>query len=370
MNNNIRRALCALLVAVAAVTAMQAQRYEAHVVSGFPSAEPGYSLGVSACFAGRVGKYIVMAGGCNFPVPGNTKDKHYYCGIYAARIDREALQWRIVGWLPEPAAYGVTVESGDSLLFIGGNNLKGSLSTVYSVALNADGDRAEVHRMADMPMTVDNMSVAACDGSVFVVGGNQNGKPGTAVLRLELASGRGWSVLSHMPGEPRVQPASVAHDGRIYVFGGFYANGGDSKVHTRCLSYDLGTGQWADLPAPRSVKGEEKTLSGGVAAVSGERAVALGGVNRDIFLDAISGRYAMVDKADYLNKPIAWYRFNPNLFVFDLKKGQWAKTLSSSPYFARAGAQMVVVDSDIYYIGGELKPALRTPVIVRIAAKK
>ena len=43
-------------------------------VAGFPSAEPGFSFGVSASYAGRIGNWIVMAGGCNFPTPDNKSD--------------------------------------------------------------------------------------------------------------------------------------------------------------------------------------------------------------------------------------------------------------------------------------------------------
>ena len=37
-------------------------------VDGFPMGEDGIEKGVSACYAGRIGDCIVMAGGCNFPV--------------------------------------------------------------------------------------------------------------------------------------------------------------------------------------------------------------------------------------------------------------------------------------------------------------
>ncbi len=99
--------------------------YKTENVIGFPTDEDGYGLGVSACYAGRIGDCIIMAGGCNFPEPGK---KRYYKGIYAARPDGNRLNWRLVGYLPEAAAYGVTVESGDSLVLAGGCNTNHSLS--------------------------------------------------------------------------------------------------------------------------------------------------------------------------------------------------------------------------------------------------
>ena len=354
-------------------------------VAGFPAAEPGYSLGVSACYAGQIGDYLVVAGGCNFPEAG--KPKKYYAGVYAARIDRATLQWRLVGFLPEAAAYGATVASGDSLLFIGGNNTEHALAAVYSVRLNSAGTDVSINRLADLPATADNMAVALAGNDVFVVGGNQNGKPSNAVLRYKLGANsvnqasntivRGLNSVNQVtnstsavdlriPGAPRVQPVAAAYNDKLYVWGGFYADGEQSKVHTDGYVYDVNAKEWGALSAPHSADGEEMTLSGGIAWADGNHLYATGGVNRTIFLDAISGRYECVEKNDYLKQPIDWYKFSGNLYVFDAVAGQWLTTTFANQALARAGAQVVPTTLGVYYIGGELKPALRTSEIVII----
>lgn len=366
------KVLISLLFLVLGVCGLRAQTVRS--VSGFPSAEPGYSLGVSACYAGRIGDYLVMAGGCNFPEQG--KPKKYYAGVYAARMDSEALQWRLVGFLPEPAAYGVTVASGDSLIIIGGNNNAHALATVYSLHLDNAATRVTVNRLADMPCTVDNMAVAHTGTDVFVVGGNQNGKPSADVLHFSLDAPQPIADASNgsvptvqytrltIPSGPRVQPVATAYRNKVYVWGGFYANGAQSEVYTDGYSFDIDTEEWAQMAAPHSVEGEEMTLSGGIAWTSGARVYATGGVNRAIFLDAISGRYERVKKDDYLNQPIDWYRFSSNLYEFDCEKGEWLPTSFANKALARAGAVVVPTPLGVYYIGGELKPAVRTPKIV------
>lgn len=333
-------------------------------VAGFPAAEPGYSLGVSACYAGQIGDYLVVAGGCNFPEAG--KPKKYYAGVYAARMDRAALQWRLVGFLPEAAAYGATVASGDSLLFIGGNNTDHALAAVYSVRLNSAGTDVLINRLADLPATADNMAVALVGNDVFVVGGNQNGKPSADVLRYKLGASTVSSANLRIPGAPRVQPVAAAYNDKLYVWGGFYADGEQSKVHTDGYVYDVNAKEWGALSAPRSADSEEMTLSGGIAWADGDHLYATGGVNRTIFLDAISGRYECVKKDDYLKQPIDWYKFSGNLYVFDAVAGQWLTTTFANQALARAGAQAVPTTFGVYYIGGELKPALRTPQIVLV----
>lgn len=351
-----------LFLFLSAALSLSAQHVRS--VAGFPAAEPGYSLGVSACYAGLIGDYLVVAGGCNFPEAG--KPKKYYAGVYAARMDREALQWRLVGFLPEPAAYGATVACGDSLLFLGGNNTNHALAAVYSVRLNSAGTDVSINRLADLPATADNMAVALVGNDVFVVGGNQNGKPSADVLRYKLGASTVSSANLRIPGAPRVQPVAASYNNRLYVWGGFYADGEQSKVHTDGYVYDVNVKEWGALSAPRSADGEEMTLSGGIAWADGDLLYATGGVNRTIFLDAIRGRYECVKKDDYLKQPIDWYKFSGNLYVFDAVVGQWLTTTFANQALARAGAQAVPTTFGVYYIGGELKPALRTPQIVLV----
>lgn len=351
-----------LFLFLSAALSLSAQHVRS--VAGFPAAEPGYSLGVSACYAGQIGDYLVVAGGCNFPEAG--KPKKYYAGVYAARMDRATLQWRLVGFLPEAAAYGATVASGDSLLFLGGNNTDHALAAVYSVRLNSVGTDVSINRLADLPATADNMAVALVGNDIFVVGGNQNGKPSADVLRYKLGASTVSSANLRIPGAPRVQPVAAAYNDKLYVWGGFYADGEQSKVHTDGYVYDVNAKEWGALSAPCSANGEEMTLSGGIAWADGDHLYATGGVNRTIFLDAISGRYECVKKDDYLKQPIDWYKFSGNLYVFDAVAGQWLTTTFANQALARAGAQAVPTPLGVYYIGGELKPALRTPQIVII----
>ena len=79
----------------------------------------GIEHGVSACYAGRIDDQLVMAGGCNFPVNTLAPDskKVYYSGIYATKTDDgNQLNWKLVGHLPDPLAYGVTVTCDNSMI--------------------------------------------------------------------------------------------------------------------------------------------------------------------------------------------------------------------------------------------------------------
>ena len=109
------------------------------LMKGFPHDEPGIEKGVSACYAGRIGSTLVIAGGCNFPdkpvAEGGTKK--YYQGIYAAEIDKsDTLRWQKIGDLPKEGAYGVSVTTDDGIICLGGNNSHESLSTVIRISIS------------------------------------------------------------------------------------------------------------------------------------------------------------------------------------------------------------------------------------------
>lgn len=180
-----------------------------------------------------------------------------------------------------------------------------------------------------------------------------------------------WIYEKQMPGYPRVQPVCAASNGTIYVWGGFYENSDSSVVFTSGLSYDLFAQRWTSLTSPKNLQGKELTLTGATAMIvnsspTTSRVVCAGGVNQEIFLDAISGKYSLVEKENYLKKAISWYRFNDCLLVYDLKTEQWNSPIAESHLLARAGAQVALHGNSLYYVGGELKPGLRSAGIVRV----
>src|SRR5690606_5782503 len=143
-----------------------------------------------------------------------------------------------------------------------------------------------------------------------------------------------WTKLADFPGIPRVQPvlSSVEVNGNIYVYllGGFFGGDENQKpaMATDILKYDLSANEG-------SVAGEQidpatkKPFSlGGATAMSFENRyiLCLGGVNYDIFLDAITTQYnigfntelSAEEKRDknlefskfYMTQPVEYYKFN------------------------------------------------------------
>ena len=353
-------------------------------IDSFPDFEQGYNQGVSACYAAQIGNDLVVAGGANFAnVPAAEGGaKCFYKGIYGARCKGDTLEWISLGTMPEPSAYGVSLPNADSLMVVGGCNASGPTNRCFSI--HVAYYMAIIRDNPPLPVALDNAAGCCYDHHAYVVGGNADGVPSAKVYARFLKDHfTPWAEIAEMP-QARVQPVCAALDGKLYVWGGFTpANDScQAVVHTSGLVLDLATGEWSEVPAPK-VGDSEITLSGGsMAALNEYTLIAFGGVNRDIFADAISGTYSLVEKDKYLLQPADWYRFNQHLLIFDSTTMQWTD-LGAYSHLARAGAAVAVgslrpavpvgsnAETEIdelqtWCVGGEAKPGIRAPEVTRI----
>lgn len=376
-------------------TSPRKQRVCIQQMYGFPDEEPGYEAGVSAAYAGVIGRRLVLAGGCNFAGKPAAEGgaKQFYKGIYVAEMtDDTVLVWKKAGELPAPAAYGASVTLSDGkIILIGGNNAEGGLSAVYSLKLNDSGE-AVLDTLLSLPMTIDNMAAAVMNHTIYVAGGNAGAQspvcnspssashpsasasavcPTTTVLSFNLDHPEaGWQEELSFPGPPRVQPVCAVQDGMLYVWGGFSPplDSLEATVSTAGYRYLPMQKKWESVPAPVVAETKETlTWTGGTAvACSDSLILCAGGVNKDIFLDAISGDYRRVAKDDYLSQTVEWYRFNQRLMAYDTRRNQWDEWTADAR-LARAGAVLLSSEHGMFLIGGEIKPGIRTAEIVKIS---
>ena len=336
-------------------------------MKGFPSDDTCFVKGVSALYAGTLEEHLLIAGGCNFPhIPvADGGKKVFYDGIYMTPLSGDTpFQWEQVGLLPEASAYGVTVSTERGLICVGGNTATRSLSDVYCLSLQ--GGVVQIDSLPSLPVTIDNMAGAVLDNILYIVGGNVNGIPASSMYSLNLSNlAEGWKEETPVPGNPRVQPVCAAQDGKLYVWGGF-STAGEGREATLSVDgyvYIPNTKEWKQVVTPTDETGTPVSLGGGVALPLGKDAIlCAGGVNKDIFLQALQGIHK---GKEYLSRPVEWYQFNRKLLKYDVKTDRWS-CLGDYEQGARAGAAMVNDGSSYYIINGELKPGIRTKDINRI----
>lgn len=342
-------------------------RLEAAEADNMP--ESGIECGVSAPFAALLpdGR-ILTAGGCNFPSDPMAAGsrKKFYRGIYAA--DTATMEWRRIGSLPEATAYGATAVTPKGIALIGGT--PDGIPTSDVLLLDVDGESTATCSLPSLPLPLDNMACAAIGNRIYVAGGNAGGIPSADLYMLDLDNPEtGWKRLRRMPGHPRVQPvmaAAESADGEmnLYVWGGFAPRhaGHEPTLELDGLRYSPSKDKWTAIGGPSDAEGNPLSVGGGSACTLSDGRIAVsGGVNKDIFLEALR------DQApDYLRHPAEWYRFNPNILTFNPTTGQWSIE-ETTQHAARAGAVMVAgSDHDLYIMGGEIKPRIRTSEILHL----
>ena len=323
-------------------------------LTGFPDEEKGIEHGVSACYAGVIDDYLIMAGGCNFPdePAANGGKKHYYRGIYAARLyNGNTLEWKRVGWLPTAAAYGVSVTTTDGVICVGGNNEDTSLRSAFKIRME-DG-KAVIDSLPPLPVPLDNFTGAIQNNTLCVFGGRR-----LYILELDQVE-KGWQLLKEYDKELR-QPVSGFINNSYCLWGGYTPKTKGKKASLMLDGYEFDGKSLYSLDGPAFPDSKEKVFLGGAAAVNMDAftLVVMGGVNKDIFLKALNN-----PDPDYLTHPVEWYEFNPFIFVYFYN--HWIP-IEASRHVARAGAALVMHHDDLYLVGGEVKPGIRTPSVCRI----
>ena len=357
---NIFLAACGLAAAACGTDAVRITPLQ-----GFPCDEEGIAKGVSACYAGILDGELVMAGGCNFPglPPRLGGAKKYYDGIYAARRGDDTLVWRRIGDLPLPAAYGVSVTTPEGIVCIGGNNAEGQIDCVFRIRMQ--GGEAVLDPLPQLPAGIDNFTGAFAGRRIFIAGGAYAGKASRKALFLDLDDlDKGWQSLPDFLGPRRTQSVSALFekDGKytFYLWGGFAGATDDDPVTLSVdgLKYETATGRWTPVAGPKDADGVEISLGGGAAAVlGGDKVVATGGVDKDIFYNAL-----IKLPEGYFEHDPSWYRFGRNILVYDTKADRWT-VAATTPETARAGAVLVGDGRTFANICGELMPGVRSPQV-------
>ena len=356
--------------------------------------------GVSAPFAGSIHQNLIVAGGCNFPDVPAAKGgaKRFYADIYELpHPDKNPqAQWRKIGELPQPMAYGVSVTVPNGMVCVGGTT-DGVNSCAETYLLHTDAHhKLQITPLPALPLSLDNMTGAYGGGYIYVAGGLHNGVAVNAAFRLQYPGGKTWERLPDFPGRARVQPASAVQNNAtapcFYLVGGFAPATKTERAwaHTDGWCFNAATRQWSKMAdiVPHG-QTEPMTLAGAIGISSGcAHIVFVGGVNKQVFEQAVN-RPLLIEQTEkclqrtptlalqqqlerlnqeqaaYLNHPEGWYRFNNELVIYHTITDTWV-TESQSPLMARAGAGFIRCGHEWIVVNGETKPGIRSAAVTAV----
>lgn len=180
--------------------------------------------GFAGPFVGVSNDALIVAGGANFPKPIWETEKAWHDDIFV--LEEPDGKWVKAGKLPRALGYGVSINYGDELICIGGDDAEQPYADVF--ALKWDGTSIVTRTLPSLPSPLIHATGVLLGDTIYLFGGQKEKELTSAtdeVLALNLADEEAkWTIASHIPGGRRALAQSfVQHDGtgtKLYVFGG------------------------------------------------------------------------------------------------------------------------------------------------------
>lgn len=333
--------------------------------------------GFAGSLAGVSNGALIMAGGSNFPNggrPWSDGKKQWYDSIWV--LEKPDGQWKKAGKLPRVLGYAVSLSWRDAIVCVGGSNETGHFAE--SFLMRWQNHQVVYENLPNFPCTIANACGAVIGNILYVAGGLEKPNSTEALHKfyaLDLsveASKRTWIALPVWRGMARMLSVGASFEGKFYLFSGtnLVENTSDKSITRIYLKdahcYNPQTNQWTQLadlphavvaaPTPTFVTDGQLVVLGGD---SGENAN-----NNLILKDKHPG-------------------FRTEILGLNLEKNQW-NTLQHFPTDIKSNAEthpnesmylpvtvpMVAWQGGYVVIGGEVRPATRTPRVLMIKPQR
>jgi N-acetylneuraminate epimerase len=295
--------------------------------------------GFAGSFAGVSGGALIVAGGTHFidKMPWEGGTKLWYDTVFA--LDKMDGQWRVLGKLPKPNGYGVSLTTPDGLVIAGGGNAAEHFREVFWLDNNV--------ALPPLPKPCAFMSGCVLDDVIYIAGGIETPTATGAMntfwsLHLKKL-GAQWQELPPCPGKPRILSCMAAANGAVHLFSGAALKPGpDGKPEREWLNdawaYKPGTG-WKKLPdMPRvavAAPNPAPVVDGKILIIGGD------------------------DGANVNFEPKSKHPgFPREVLAFDLKSQSWSK--AGEVPFSLVTTNAVIWNDQIVIPGGEARPGVRS----------
>lgn len=311
------------------------------------------TVGFAGSFAGVSNNTLIVAGGANFPdggAPWTGSKKVWDDQVFA--LEKGSQEWKIVGKLPRPLGYGVSISTDDGLLIIGGSNEEGHYSDVYQ--LKYVGDSVSYTDLPSLPEPLANSAGVLLNNTVYVMGGTTDPASKDAegsFWSLDLNNlDAGWAIRESWPGPSRMLAVAGADDHAVYLFSGAHLKEGIREYLSDGYRFSEENG-WEKLAElPRAV----------VAAPT--PAFTDGNSNLLVF-GGDDGSLAGIDPQKEEHPG-----FSKAVLSFDPDRNEW-NTIAEQPGHAAVTTSLVVWNEEVVIPGGEIRPAVRTTQVRTVIEK-
>ena len=343
--------------------------------------EPGYA----GMYAGVAHDILIMAGGANFPenLPWEGGKKHYSDQVFYMLHDesQKAEIKQFTGSLPQPMAYGASINFEDGIILIGGENESGLLRDVLFLKPDLASNRFLIESLPNLPWQMSYLSAVKIGKTLYVQGSTEEKK--AVFLSLDLKKKNGfWNQLPVYPGPARTNAGMVIQtDGeseKIYLLGGRQKReNGVSDVFSDIFSFDPGSMKWKKEGKMQDEKGVEIKRSAHTLLAAGSgHILIIGGLEPEPFNTLerlgkeLQNEKLSQEKLDSLVKLrdkllINHSGFNKEVLAYHTVTGTWTR-LEDLPFSPPANSILISNQNDYFLISGEISPGIRSPWIQKL----
>lgn len=301
--------------------------------------------GFAGSYAGAHRDALIVAGGANFPDkrPWEGGTKIWYDRVFV--LEPAATAWRETGRLPTAGGYGVSVNTPDGVVLIGGGDAKRNFDEVWLTRW--DGKNVSFTPLPRLPKPLA-MAAGALVGRVIYVAGGLDRPDATqaqkAFFALDLDKlSSGWIEPAPWPGPERMLATAGAQGGAFYLFSGARlvadAQGKTSREWLRDAYRYTPAAGWkkvADLPRVSVAAPSPAPLVNG-------RLLVIGGD----------------DGSQVSVAPTAHQGFPRDVLAYDPVSDAWTRA-GEVPY-SLVTTTLTTWRNQIVVPGGEAKPGVRSP---------
>jgi len=362
--------------------------------------------GFNGSFIGVHNNALIVAGGANFPDKPVWEGgaKQWYDNIYVLEsTNSEDHQWYTDEnlKLPQPLAYGVSINTDNGILCIGGNNSKGTYKDVFLLIWDPDKKELSFDKFPPLPVPLAAMSGDKIGNSVYVAGGQENlaGPATRHFFTLDLSQRNTadfrWEILEPWPGPARINPVVVAQNSgqvdALYLFSGRDFQPDDKlphQLHSDVYMYNPKSRGWtqkSDIPSNQTPGIEGGFIGAAPVIKHGGSHVLIfggaGGVNQQLIKrmelqleidnlqnynsnDSIQTAATIKILEDQITELVRNTSFSTTIWAYHTITDTWVNTGSLSEP-SQAVTTAVLFHNEIVIPGGEVGPGVRTTKVTK-----
>lgn len=316
--------------------------------------------GFAGSFAGVSRGALVVAGGTHFidKMPWEGGTKLWYDTVYELKSPNG--EWKVIGKLPKPNGYGVSLTMDNGLVIAGGGNAMEHFREVFWLGKDT--------KLPPLPKPCAFMAGCVLDDVIYIAGGIETPTATSAMntfWSLDLKEkDAAWQELPPCPGKPRILSCMASADGAVHLFSGAALHAGkDGKAEREWLN-----DAWSYTP-PRSGKreladsgGRLTSSSTGWTKLPDMPRVAVAAPNSAPVID---GKILIIGGDDGANANFEPKSKHPgfprDILAFDVKTQSWSK--AGEVPFSLVTTNAVIWNGQIVIPGGEARPGVRSPQV-------